>query len=196
MHTKERNYSLRLGQWGTVAVICVMGCIMLAPAVHRYMRPDKGTTVETPPVPRALRPLFNAIAYVESRDDFLAEGPGGELGLYQLTTVYIDDVNRILQWRHINGRNYTYADRYDPKLCEEMMVIYWEHYTGCVHLVRDADWSDLARIHYGGPNGHKSGRTIHYWNRIETRLAGFSWENEEQYREARHAAFVKLYCND
>lgn len=196
MCTRERTTSHRLGQWGIVAVICVMGCIMLAPAVRHYMRQDKGTTVVTPPVPNALRPLFDAIAYVESKGDFIAVGPGGEIGMYQLTPVYVDDVNRILQWRRINGRNYTYADRYNPKLCEEMMIIYWEHYTGCVHLVRDADWSDLVRIHYGGPNGHKSGRTIHYWNRVQTALAGYTWENEEQYEEARHACFVRLYGND
>ena len=107
--------------------------------------------------------LFSAIEKVESRNGIV--GKKDEVGFYQIRKIYVDDVNRIV------GKNiYTYDDRLNKKLSEQMMMIYINHYCTKERIGRNPTLEDAARIHNGGPNGFKKISTEEYWKKIERNL--------------------------
>lgn len=91
---------------------------------------------ETPPAPRSavqmlrqqrgtLSPweeLQMAIIYTESRFDPAAVGASQDYGLYQMTPVYVREVNRVA------GTDYAHADAFDPDKAVEMFAILQAHY--------------------------------------------------------------------
>ena len=67
--------------------------------------------------------LIMAIAKTESEFDFKAKGSSNDLGLLQITEVYVKDVNRIL------GKNvYRHKDAFKPKKAIEMFNIIQNNY--------------------------------------------------------------------
>lgn len=64
-----------------------------------------------------------ALIQVESGGDSLAVGSTNDLGSLQLTPIYVEDVNRIL-----NEERYTLDDRRSEKKSIEMFEIYQNHY--------------------------------------------------------------------
>lgn len=110
-----------------------------------------------------LKPLFNAIEKVESLNGIF--GKNNEVGCYQIRKVYVDDVNRI-----IGKKTYTYNDRFNKELSEQMMIVYINHYCTEKRIGRKPSWEDVARIHNGGPNGFKKVSTIKYWKKVERNL--------------------------
>jgi hypothetical protein len=44
------------------------------------------------------------------------------------------------------------------------MLAYWERY--CPTALARGDWATLARIHNGGPAGHKKPATLKYWKKV------------------------------
>ena len=100
--------------------------------------------------------LLDAIRQVESSGGVYTVGDGGKaVGPYQLWKVYVDDVNRIA------GTKYTYADRMDEKKSREMVKIYLSHYGNRLTEL------EMARIHNGGPKGHKKQSTVKYAEKIK-----------------------------
>lgn len=102
-------------------------------------------------------PLLNAIAQVESGNGKFSKN------IYQISDIYIDDVNRIL-----GRKEFTYDDKYDVEKSVEMMVIYWGRY-GSIYESKTGNavsYSVLARIHNGGPDGWKKYATKRYAKRV------------------------------
>ena len=105
--------------------------------------------------------LLDAIRQVESSGGLYNVGDGGKaVGPYQLWQIYVDDVNRIA------GTHYTYADRSDEAKSRQMVRIYLGHYG------KGKSQLDQARIHNGGPKGHKKAATIKYAEKIKQFLKG------------------------
>lgn len=98
---------------------------------------------ETPPAPRSavqmlraqrgtLSPweeLQMAIIYTESRFDPAAVGTSQDFGLYQMTPIYVREVNRVA------GTDYAHADAFDPGKAVEMFNAMQAHY----NPTRDTD---------------------------------------------------------
>lgn len=94
--------------------------------------------------------LLDAIEFVESRGDPGAVGAAGELGAYQITKGYVDDVNRIIDKLGWVMPFYEYADRYSKTKSREMVRIYVGYYGA---LGTD---EKFARIHNAGPDGWRN----------------------------------------
>jgi len=109
--------------------------------------------------------LLRAIATVESNNDPNAfNAKEDAAGLYQIRPIYLADVNRLLGYPR-----YKLADRYDPVLAKEMVVIYLRHYG------KNKSIEAMARIHNGGPRGYKKTSTLRYWQKIKRTM-----ENENK----------------
>jgi len=109
--------------------------------------------------PNGLDLLLDAIAAVESRNDPGAAGDGGSaLGPYQIHRAYWADATRFL------GVDWRYTDAQDPVKAREVVRAYLLHYgRGCSMM-------EMARIHNGGPNGHRKATTLEYARRIAATL--------------------------
>lgn len=100
--------------------------------------------------------LLDAIAVVESGNNANAIGDGGKaVGVYQLWEVYVKDVNRFAH------TTYTSKDRYNPVKSREITQLYITHYGAGKSIEAQ------ARIHNGGPKGHKKAATLKYWRKIQ-----------------------------
>ncbi len=104
--------------------------------------------------------LLDAIAQVESNNNPDAVGDGGRaIGAYQIHRPYWQDGIRVL------GVDWDYQDATDPHKAKQVVRAYLCHYGGDVSLL------DMARIHNGGPNGHKKEATLEYSRKVEAILA-------------------------
>lgn len=104
--------------------------------------------------------LLYAIAKVESNFNSAAVGDGGKaVGMYQLHKNYVDDVNMILK-----RKEFTYEDRLNPEKSRKMVEIYLNYYG------KGLSDMDKARIHNGGPKGHKKRATLAYAKKIQKHL--------------------------
>lgn len=124
----------------SIACIAVMGSITL-PACARP----------------SVRPLLNAIRQVESggrTGEIIGDG-GRSLGPYQIQRPYWQD----------SGVPGKYRDVRRPEYAEKVMLAYWQRY--CPTALARGDWATLARIHNGGPTGHRKSATIKYWRKVE-----------------------------
>lgn len=113
----------------------------------------------------AMRPFLDALATVESngKDDAVGDG-GNALGRYQVWQVYWSDA--IEHCPEIGGR---YKDVCGKAYAERIVVAYLMRYAP--KAVAAKDWETLARVHNGGPRGHKSKATLKYWHKVEKALA-------------------------
>lgn len=104
--------------------------------------------------------LLDAIEWVESKGDANAIGDNGNaVGSFQIWPIYVDDCNRIL------GRNeFTLEDRKSRERSREMARVYLSHYCSEVNPEK------MARIHNGGPSGHKKESTKAYWLKVKARM--------------------------
>jgi len=87
------------------------------------------------------------------------------LGLYQITGIFVRDVNRILGYD-----KYKYIDRLDRQKSQAMILIFLEHYATPERLGRPATLEDKARMIKGGPNGYKDYSTLAYWSKVDEEL--------------------------
>ncbi len=99
--------------------------------------------------------LLDAIAKVESRHDPGAIGDGGRAaGAYQIHRSYWADGTKFL------GVTWDYSLATDTTKAREVVRAYLLHYgQGCTLL-------EMARIHNGGPTGHKKPSTLPYARKI------------------------------
>lgn len=105
--------------------------------------------------------FFEAIEVVETEK---GDTPH-ELGLYQITRIFVDDVNRILGYD-----KYEYIDRLDRKKSQDMILVYLEHYATPERLGRPVTVEDEVRIIKGGPNGYKYGTSLEHWEKVKEEL--------------------------
>jgi hypothetical protein len=101
------------------------------------------------------------IAVVESSQDPFAIGSQGELGILQMTPAYVQDAAEYA------NEDWIHADAVDEVTAVKIFRAYMERYATEERLGRPVTLEDVARIHNGGPNGHKKKSTIPYWNRLK-----------------------------
>jgi hypothetical protein len=103
------------------------------------------------------RPLFDAMYAVESNRGKNLVGDGGKaIGPYQIWREYWQDA--VEHDKSIGGE---YKDCMDKAYAEKIIRAYWARYAP-----KGATVEQLARIHNGGPRGHKHSATVKYWNKI------------------------------
>jgi len=126
----------------------------------------KGPSLEALDAHRAaLRPFLDALAHVESGCDDEAIGDDGKaIGRYQIWEAYWSDA--LVKAPSIGGE---YEDCKGKVYAERVLVAYMLRYAA--QAVKDKDYETLARIHNGGPQGHKRKATLKYWEKVEKALA-------------------------
>lgn len=122
----------------------------------------------TPPAfggePEGWADFLQAIGQVESGHDDDAVGDGGaSIGRYQIQYDYWLDATQFD--KTIGGR---YEDVRDPAYAAKVMGAYFRRYAR--EAYQDGDWEVLARIHNGGPRGHKKQATLPYWRKVQQAL--------------------------
>ena len=111
------------------------------------------------------RKLLDAIRKVESNGDCSKIGKVGELGCYQIRECFWIDA-----LEHDPSIGGVYEDVIDKEYAEKCILAYWDRYATEKRLNRPVTDKDRARMHNGGPNGHKKTSTIKYWNKIQNEL--------------------------
>ena len=108
---------------------------------------------------RKMELLLDAIAKLESNGDPNAVGDKGRaIGMYQIHRRYWQDGTKIL------GVDWPYSEARDPEKARQVVRAYLRHYGKGRNLI------DMARIHNGGPRGHRKKATLKYARRIEAIL--------------------------
>ena len=121
------------------------------------------TTLAEADVPRR---LLNAIRFVESGNNDSAVGDNGNaIGPYQIWRSYWKDA--VEYDPTIGGK---YEDCFNRDYAERIVNAYMDRYANERRLGRTPTFEDIARIHNGGPNGHKKRATIKYWEKVLDRL--------------------------
>ena len=109
--------------------------------------------------------ILAAIRYVESSDrDDVDDGDGGKaIGPFQIHLVYWQDAQRAQPT--IGG---TYQDCRQRAYAERIVRAYMRHHAADAWANGEAEV--IARIHNGGPAGHRKDATLGYWRRVRARL--------------------------
>jgi len=107
--------------------------------------------------------LLDAIAHVESNHNARAVGDGGRaLGTYQIHRRYWEDGTRFLRV------DWSYDQARDPAKARQVVRAYLLHYG------RGKSVLQKARIHNGGPRGHRKKATLKYARKIAEVLERYS----------------------
>jgi len=109
--------------------------------------------------------ILDAICFVES--SHRADPPDGDLGKaigpYQIHEVY---------WRDAiaadPGLGGSYQDCRQRAYAERVIAAYMQRYVPEAWAAGDAEV--IARVHNGGPTGHRESGTLRYWQRVLARL--------------------------
>lgn len=123
-----------------------------------------------------IQDLFYAMIWVESRGDPNAVGKKGEIGVFQISKIYVDDVNRFneidfdCRYKYNPPPVWKYRHRKNLVLSWEIVTEYVEHYATKERLGREPTLEDMARIHNGGPTGWKKECTKIYWEKVKARM--------------------------
>jgi hypothetical protein len=106
--------------------------------------------------------LINALIFVESRgNDKAVNKQSGARGCLQLKPIYVKEVNRLY------GTDYTFGDAFNRQKSIEIVKKYLNYYGS---RIETPSYENLARIHNGGPNGHKKSFTKQYWVLVKKSL--------------------------
>lgn len=103
--------------------------------------------------------LLDAIRQVESGGDPSAVGDNGRsLGAYQIGEAYWQDACEYggVTWAYESGV-------YDDAKCRQVIRWYWRRYGAQTDEQR-------ARMHNGGPQGHRKRATVAYWQKVKAEL--------------------------
>jgi hypothetical protein len=107
--------------------------------------------------------LLDAIRFVESSDDpNVKDGDNGKaIGMYQIWKAYWIDACEY----DPSLKSGKYEDcRTDEKYARRVVIAYLSRYG------KGKSAKDLARIHNGGPRGHRKDATLEYWSKVEDAL--------------------------
>lgn len=115
--------------------------------------------------------IFSSIAWIESTHNPKAVSKDGSVGIVQIKSVMVKEVNRICQMKGIEKR-FTLADRKNKKKSEEMFWIYQKFYNPNINLndISEQEMELIARKWNGGPQGHKKKATKKYWIKVNRRI--------------------------
>jgi hypothetical protein len=109
------------------------------------------------------RPLLDAMYVVESTSGKNLVGDGGRaIGPYQIWREYWQDAVE-----HDPSIGGSYRDCMDKAYSERIIRAYWARYAP-----KGATVEQLARIHNGGPKGHRLSGTLKYWRKIVKAMRG------------------------
>lgn len=100
---------------------------------HKMQTPTKDveTIVEYQPTPELSEWSILQMAIIKTESEFnhLAVGQTKDLGLYQLTPIYVEEVNRILKMKNTpDSLLYNHLDAFDMRKSMEMFDIMQRHY--------------------------------------------------------------------
>ncbi len=113
------------------------------------------------------RALLDAIRWVESRDRPDSEVPDGDDGLaigpYQIHEVYWRDARAFDA--SLGG---SYQDCRDRRYAERVIDAYMRRHAAKAWAMGDGE--RVARVHNGGPLGHRKRATLGYWRQVRNRL--------------------------
>lgn len=148
-----------------ILLALMLGVLSPAPGRARAEDPASERKAEAPKSASwTLDEIFAAIRLVETggtkkggRD---AVGDGGKaIGPYQIQRPYWIDSK-------IPGK---FEDCRDAAYSRKVMIAYWRRY--CPKALEALDAQSLARVHNGGPDGHKENSTKVFWRKVERELA-------------------------
>lgn len=109
--------------------------------------------------------LLTALIAVESSGNPNAIGDNGlAYGCLQLHAAYVQDAAEYAR------QDWTHADAFDPETAKQIVRAYMARYATKKRLGREPTYSDLARIHNGGPQGFKKTATDKYWQKVKKKL--------------------------
>ena len=109
--------------------------------------------------------LLAALIAVESSGDPNAIGDNGlAYGCLQLHSAYVQDAAEYAR------QDWTHEDAFDPETAKQIVRAYMARYATKKRLGREPTYSDLARMHNGGLNGHKKTATDKYWQKVKKKL--------------------------
>jgi len=143
----------------------VFGLIL---ATVLFAAPVDGKAAPAPRVPLPVEcytvdNLLDAMYTVESNRGKNLVGDGGKaIGPYQIWREYWQDA--VEHDKSIGGK---YEDCMDKAYAEKIIRAYWKRYAP-----KGATLEQLARIHNGGPRGHKRSATVKYWQKIVKAMRG------------------------
>jgi len=120
-------------------------------------------TAKPAPASYSLEELLAALRLVETgglkHEGRHATGDGGKaLGPYQIHRAYWKD----------SGLAGSHEDCRDPAYAREVVQAYWRRY--CPRELAEGNLEVLARVHNGGPEGHKKSATLRFWRKVEAEL--------------------------
>jgi hypothetical protein len=93
------------------------------------------------------------------KDDAVGDG-GKAIGAFQIHKVYWQDA--VAHDPSIGGK---YEDCFDREYARKIVRAYMDRYAPA-----NATDEQVARIHNGGPRGHKKSATVKYWNKVKKEL--------------------------
>ena len=110
--------------------------------------------------------LLTALIAVESSGYPNAVGDDGlAYGCLQLHAAYVQDAAEYAR------QDWVHEDAFDPETAKQIVRAYMARYATKKRLGREPTYSDLARIHNGGPSGYKKTATDKYWQKVKIKLA-------------------------
>jgi len=109
--------------------------------------------------------LLTALIAVESSGDPNAIGDNGlAYGCLQLHAGYVQDAAEYAR------QDWAHEDAFDPETAKQIVRAYMARYATKKRLGREPTYSDLARMHNGGPLGFRKSATDKYWQKVKKRL--------------------------
>lgn len=109
-----------------------------------------------------MRPFLSALRTVETggiaRPGDAVGDRGRSIGPYQISRAYWVDSGVVGSWERCRERWFA----------EAVMTAYWKRH--CPDALRSRDFETLARIHNGGPNGHRKAATKTYWSLVRGQM--------------------------
>ena len=155
-----RLHPLRVRWLGLGILIALLAT--LAVLVVSMATVDQPTLVPASADDHPHRPLLDAIWMVEASGRLHPpDGDGGKsIGPYQISRAYWQDAvafDPAIGGQYEDCRNKAYAER--------VVLAYWRRY------VPGGPDEHRARVHNGGPAGHRKDATERYWHKVQRELA-------------------------
>jgi hypothetical protein len=161
-----RGKQIRFGDEGSRRMIGRLSTILLLTCAAGLAQSGAGH--RDLPAQVDLSMLLDAIAMVESNNNPAAIGDGGRAaGAYQIHRAYWTDGTRLLKV------DWDYSEAFNPEKARRVVEAYLLHYG------RGLAITDLARIHNGGPDGHRQQCTLSYAEKIRKTLEEYQIANSK-----------------
>lgn len=120
----------------------------------------------------SLERLVSALVQVESGGNVLAYNEREQaVGPLQIRPAYLADANEYaLATEGPAAKVYSLNDMVSPTRARITFYRYMRRYATAPRVGRMPTFEDIARIHNGGPGGHRNPATEAYWQRVAAEL--------------------------